>query len=121
MRPLLTLPALVDADERLVHRGRWVMVTFMLEVGDDRHLIEVVDGRVTSVTHGPFVMPTWRFALRAPAEAWAEFWSTEPPAGSNDLLALLKRRVLRVEGDLHPLMANLQWFKDVLATLRETP
>lgn len=96
-------------------------VTFLLEVGDDQHLVEVVDGRVTAVTPGPFVMPTWRFALRAPAEPWAEFWSADPPAGSHDLFALLKRRVLRVEGDLQPFMANLQWFKDVLATLREAP
>src|SRR5688572_18287274 len=121
MRPLEELARLVDADERLVHRGRWVTVTFLLGVGDKEYLVDVVDGRVASLARGPFVMPGWRFALRAPAHAWVEFWSAAPPAGSHDLFALLKRRELRIEGGLHPFMANLQWFKDVLATLRQAP
>ena len=33
-------------------------------------------------------------------------------------MALVKRRALRVEGDLHPFMANLLYFKDVMAALR---
>ena len=32
---------------------------------------------------------------------------------------LLERQGLRIEGDLHPLMANLLYFDDVLAALRE--
>ena len=119
MRPVESLPQLVDADARLVHRGRWVTASFLLEVGDDAYLVDVERGRVARVRRGPFVMPAWRFALRAPADAWATFWSPEPPPGSHDLFALIKRRVLRVDGDLHPFMANLQWFKDVLACLRD--
>ena len=121
MRPLDDLPGLVEGDGRLVHRGRWVTVRFLLGVGDEGYLVEVVEGRVASVARGPFVMPDWRFALRAPADGWARFWAAAPPAGSHDLLALLKGGSLRVEGDLHPFMANLQWFKDVVATLREAP
>jgi len=114
-----SLPALVDANQRLVHRGRWLTVTFLLEVGPESYLVDVAEGRVTAVRRGPFVMPSWRFALRAPEADWAAFWSPVPPPGSHDLLALVKRRALRLEGDLHPFMANLQWFKDVLALLRE--
>ena len=86
------LPDLVDADPVLVRRGRFIDTTF--------------------------VMPSWTFALRAPAEAWATFFQPVPPPGFNDLFAMLKRRVLKIEGDLHVFMANLLYFKGILATLR---
>ena len=41
-----------------------------------------------------------------------------PPPGSNDLMALIKRRVLKAEGDLQLFMANLRYFKEALAKLR---
>ena len=36
----------------------------------------------------------------------------------SDLFAMIRRRALRVEGNLQPFMANLLWFKDVLAAPR---
>lgn len=112
------LEQLVNADPRLVWRGRYVHTTFLVEIGDDAWLVRIEAGRVAEVKRGPFVLPSWVFALRAPREAWAEFWRPHPRPGSHDLFALLKRRVLRIEGDLQPFMANLLYFKDVMATLR---
>ena len=43
------------------------------------------------------------------------FWSPQPPPGFNDIFALFKRKLQRIEGDLHPFMANLLYIKDVLA------
>jgi hypothetical protein len=71
-----------------------------------------------SVTPGPFVMPSSSFALRAPEDEWKKFWSKRPPPGSNDLMALIKRRVLKAEGDLQIFMAHLRYFKEALAKLR---
>jgi|SRR5215813_4579996 len=110
--------ALVNGDDRLVHRGRFVDTTFLLEVGDDLYLVRIVDGRIVALTPGPFVTPNYSFALRAPLDAWRMFWQKLPPPGFNDLFALFKRGLLRIEGDLHPFMANLLYFKDVLATPR---
>lgn len=112
------LPQLVDADPALVRRGRFVDTTFLIEIGDVPYLVEIAAGRVARVRCGPFVMPSWSFALRAPAEAWAAFFQKVPPPGSNDLFALAKRKVLKIEGNLHVFMANLLYFKGVLATLR---
>jgi len=109
---------LVNADERLVHRGRFVDTTFLLELGDAGYLIRIVDGRIVTVTAGPVLTPNYSFALRAPREAWETFWQRLPPPGFNDLFALFKQGLLRIEGDLHPLMANLLYFKDVLAAPR---
>lgn len=114
------LPELVDADPVLVRRGRFLDLTFLIEIGDAPYLVTVAQGRITAVRPGPVVMPSWTFALRAPREAWAAFFQPVPPPGANDVFALLKRRVMRIEGNLHPFMANLFYFKGVLATLRGT-
>ena len=48
----------------------------------------------------------------------AEILERRPPPGSNDLMALIKRRVLKAEGNLHVFMANLRYFKESLEKLR---
>ena len=108
----------VNADAWLVQRGRFVNAQFMLEAGVEQYLVAIHAGRVESVTRGPFVMPRWTFALRAPEDAWRRFWLPLPPPGFNDILALVKSRTMKIEGDLHVLMANLRYFKDVLASVR---
>ena len=108
----------VNSDEGLVRRGRYLTTTFLLEVGQTGWLISIFEGRVVSVTKGPFVMPSSAFALRASEEEWQKFWSHRPPPGSNDLLALIKRRALRAEGDLWVFMSHLRYFKEALAKLR---
>jgi hypothetical protein len=113
-----TLKDRVNGDAGLVRRGRYLTTNFLLEVGATAWLISIFEGRIVTVTKGPFVMPSSVFALRAPAEEWEKFWSKRPPPGSNDLLALLKRRVLKAEGDLYVFMANLRYFKEALAKLR---
>jgi hypothetical protein len=112
------LAELVNRDARLVHRGRYVNTTFLLGADDDYYLIRIADGRIVSITAGPVVTPNYSFALRAPREAWEAFWQKIPTPGHNDIFALFKRGLLRIEGDLHPLMANLLYFKDVLAAPR---
>jgi hypothetical protein len=113
-----TIARLVNADEGLVRRGRFVDTTFMLTVGDDDTLIRVQEGRITAVTRGPFITPNYSFALRAPRAVWETFWQPLPPRGFTDIFALVKFRRMRVEGDIHPFMANLLYFKDVLAAPR---
>ena len=113
-----TLKERVNADAALVRRGRYLTTTFLLEVGDAAWLIAIAEGRIASVTSGPFVMPSWSFALRAPAAEWAKFFLDRPPPGSNDLMAMVRRRVLKTEGDLRVFMAHLRYFKEALAKLR---
>ena len=90
----------------------------LVEIGDVPWLVRIEAGRIVAVARGPFVMPNWTFALRASRETWDAFWQAQPRPGSHDLFAMLKRRVLRIEGDLHPFMANLLYFKQVMASLR---
>src|ERR1700759_2007303 len=108
----------VNGDASLTRRGRFLTTTFLIEVGPAQWLVSIVEGKIASVTQGPFVMPSWSFALRASQEEWQKFWSADPRPGSNDLMALIKRRVLKAEGNVHVFMANLRYFKESLEKLR---
>jgi len=106
--------AAANADAGLVRRGRYVNAVMLVDLGDESHLITIRDGRIESIVPRPRVMPVWTFAVRAPREEWEAFWKAKPVPGSHDIMALLRRRAMIVEGDLHPFMANLRYFKDVL-------
>ncbi len=112
-------PGLVNGTERLVWRGRHVRTTFLMQVGADSYLVQIEEGQIRSVKKGPFVMPAWQFALRAPVQAWGQFWSSLPPPGLHDLMAMVKFKHLTMEGDLYPLMSHLLYFKDLLSILRQ--
>ena len=112
------LTALANADAWLVHRGRFLEVTFLLQVGDAPYLVRIHRGRVESLDRGPFVQPRWTFSLRGSADAWKTFWQPLPPPGSHDLIAMIKTRALALEGDQYPFMSNLRYFKDLLALPR---
>lgn len=107
------LASKVNSDHVLVRRGRFLTTTFLLD-GTTSWLIGISEGRIVSVVRGPFVMPSWSFALRASEDEWQTFWSADPRPGFHDLMALIKRRTLKAEGNLQIFMANLQYFKEVL-------
>jgi hypothetical protein len=108
----------VNADVGLVRRGRLLTTTFLLQSGDTSWLISIFEGRIVSVNRGPFVMPSSSFALRASEAEWEKFFLAKPPPGSNDLMALVRRKALRAEGNLQVFMAHLRYFKEALAKLR---
>ncbi len=111
------LPELVNADAALVRRGRFMREEFLVAVGDEPWRVTVDAGKV-SVLGAPRLLRSWRFALRASAEAWAEHWRPFPRPGFHDLFAMAKRGEAAIEGDLLPLMQNLRYVKDVLASPR---
>ena len=111
--------AAINADPVLRRWGRLMEADVLLEVGDRSWRWVVRNGALASVTEGPFVMPSWTVALRADPAAWAVFMRPEPTPGFHDLMALVRRGALRVEGDLRPFMQHLLWFKGVFGKLRE--
>jgi hypothetical protein len=114
-----TIASLVNADAKLVRRGRFVDTTFLVAIDDADTLIRIQEGRVTKVTPGPFITPDYSFALRASRGVWEKFWQPLPPLGFTDIFALVKQTLMKVEGDIHPFMANLLYFKDVIAAPRQ--
>ena len=114
-----TLPARVAATPALARWGRDLTAELLLEVGERSWLLSLRDGQVARVQAGPFVMPSYTFALRLDPEGLARFLAPEPAPGWQDLLALRRHGALHVAGDTKPFFQHLMWFKGALALLRE--
>lgn len=112
------LAEMANGDAWLVQRGRRLNLTFLLEVGATPYYVRVSGGRIAAVDKAPRLAPSWTFALRAAEVAWASHWTGVPPPGAHDLIAMLKTKRLRIEGELHPFMSHLRYFKDLLALPR---
>lgn len=112
------LPQLVNANADLVRRGRFLACDIELGIGAVVLAVRVENGRVASVTRGPFLLKPWTFAVRMDPDTWLKFLAPVPEPGWHDIMALTKRGAARIEGDLQPVMANLQFVKDVLASPR---
>jgi hypothetical protein len=112
------LPRLLEGEPGLIRRGAFFDARFQVGIGAIPFDVAVAAGRITSLVRGPFVMSSWRFAVRGSAEGWARLWQPVPDPGWHDLLALKKRGCVVLEGDLQPLMANLQYLKDLLVLPR---
>ena len=113
--------SLIEKNERrseLSIMAQYLNTCFMISTVDDEYLVKIEKGIVTNVKEGPFVMPSYTFKLTASKEEWFKFLQTTPQPGSHDIIAMLRRKVLKFEGDLLPLMSHLLYFKFLLASLR---
>lgn len=115
---LRLLPELVNKQEPLVRRGRFVTLDFQIVVDDEACLVSIEQGKVAHVQFGTQPMRSCAFIVRAPAEAWEKFWQQTPDPWSQDLFAMVKKGRARIDGNLHPFIANLQYFKDIIAAPR---
>ncbi|WP_421999123.1 hypothetical protein [Reyranella sp.] len=112
------LPGLLAADADLRRRGRWVETDCRVDIGDEPFWLSFGGGALKGFERGPRLMRSAIFTYRATDEAWTRFWEPVPEPGWHDLLALTKRGAASLDGDLRPLLQNLQFFKDLLALPR---
>ena len=98
--------------------AQYLNTSFMISTIENEYLVNIEKGVVKNVEEGPFVMPSYVFKLTAPKNEWIKFLQNTPQPGSHDIIAMLRRKVLKFEGDLHPLMSHLLYFKLLLASLR---
>ena len=102
----------------LASMAQYLNTCFMISTIEHEYLVNIEKGIVKNVEEGPFVMPSYVFKLTAPKNEWLKFLQQTPKPGSHDIIAMLRRKVLKFEGDLHPLMSHLLYFKLLLASLR---
>ncbi len=114
------MAGIVNADLALMRAGRFFSGTFVVGFDDLPAYVTVERGRIAEVAVGRRLLRASLFSVRADAEAWAEHWRPVPRPGFHDLFAMTKSGRATVEGALQPLMANLQYVKDVLAAPRRT-
>lgn len=108
----------VNGNEALLRRGRYVSLDFTVGVGDIDYVIGVREGRIETVEERRLPTHSGRFAVRAGRGTWQEHWQPMPRRGRHDLFSMVADGVATFDGDLLPLMQNLQYFKDVLASPR---
>jgi hypothetical protein len=89
----------------------------LVGIGATAIRVVIAAGR-PSLIEGTLLLRPWRFAVRADEAVWLAHWQPTPEPGFYDLFALTKTGRATVEGDIHPLMANLQFIKDMLAAPR---
>ena len=87
-----TLPALLDANSKLLHTGRLLSVDCLLGPSDRPFLVSIRSSRITEMSAMPKTMPSWRFGYTASPQAWIEYWRPEPKPGWHDLLARSEER-----------------------------
>lgn len=109
---------IVNADHVLLRRGRYLTADIHVSLGPGAFILSIREGRVTNIEPATRLMRPWTFAVRADAADWLKHWEDPPAPGWHDLLAMSKRGLVTIEGDLKPFMANLQYIKDVLAAPR---
>ena len=112
------LAGFVNDNEALVRRGRYVDFAILVGVGEVDYIVRLDRGRVTDVRRRRVNIESGRFAIRAPAEIWTEFWQPMPKRDHHDLFSMLAAGLAQIDGDLLPFMQNLQYFKDLLAAPR---
>lgn len=112
------IAARVNADTALVRRGRFVSLDFIVGVGDTDYVVAVREGRIGAVEKRRVQTHAGRFSVRARNDVWAEHWQPMPQRGRHDLFSMVAAGLAEFDGDLLPLMQNLQYFKDVLASPR---
>ena len=112
------LPALLPADTDLIRRGRRLDVDCRIDVGSEPFFLAIREGALASLERGARLMRSTAFSVCASDEAWTNYWKPIPAPGWHDLFALTKRGAASIDGDLRPLLQNLQYFKDLLALPR---
>ncbi|MDA0359022.1 MAG: hypothetical protein O3C14_07885 [Proteobacteria bacterium] len=117
---LTGLDSLVNADPALVHRGRWVDLTFILGVGDIDYLITIQQGKIIKISQRRLQTTPGCFSIRAEASSWRKHWQKIPQRDYHDIFAMLAKGLIKIDGDLLPLMQNLQYFKDLISKNRES-
>ena len=108
------IATLVNEDAFLQRKGRFVSCVLMVESGGTRFRLTIRGGNIDSVETGCLIMARYDLLMRASIDTWSRFWEPVPAPGYNDLFALLKKRLLTIEGDVQPFMANLFYFKGML-------
>ncbi|NVK20579.1 MAG: hypothetical protein HWE30_17945 [Methylocystaceae bacterium] len=107
-----------NTKDNTVSQGKYLSTVFLMEIDHQEYLINIHNGVVVDVKTGPFVMPRWSFALRSTLEIMEEFWSERPKPGFHDLMALIKFKRMRVDGDVQLFMTHLFFIKALMESMR---
>ena len=106
----------VNSNKSLIYKGRWVNLTFTFGINDKDLLIKIIKGKIQSITTRTVKTQSGIFRIHGLSESWDKHWLKIPPRDYHDIFAMLAKNIITIDGDLTPLIQNLQYFKDLIAS-----
>ena len=104
---------IVNSNQKLVDNGKWLNISFTFGYGNDDYLFEINNGRILSINRRDLQTKSGIFKIHADIKSWQKHWLTIPPRDYHDIFAMLAKKIVTIDGNLIPLMQNLQYFKDI--------
>jgi len=108
-----------DGDATIGAMARYFTCSYLLDMGDAKIIVEMVDGKVYRMNIAPAPMDPYDFALRASPQTWREFARPVPAPMYHGIWAASFRKDLRLEGNTLVLMQNLRNFTIQFELLRK--
>ena len=108
----------VNSNQLLTKRGNWVTVAFTFGIEDTDLLINIINGKIDSIKKRTLLTESGIFRIHGSNECWEKHWLKVPPRYFHDIFSMLAKKIITIDGDLLPLMQNLQYFKDLIASNR---
>ncbi|CAN7287007.1 hypothetical protein LJR030_002575 [Rhizobium sp. LjRoot30] len=108
-----------DRDQTIGAMARYYTCTFMWDMGTQKVIVEMVDGKVYRVNTDPQPLDAYDFALRASPATWREFAKPIPDPMYHGIWAASFRRDLKIEGNILVMMQNLRNFTVQFELLRK--
>ena len=119
MKLIKNIKKLVNNNTQIISKGRWVNLKFILGVDAEDFIFEINCGKIVSIEKRTVDTKTGLFKISASLTSWKKHWLYMPPRDYHDLFAMLSKKIIKIDGNILPLMQNLQFFKDLIASNRE--
>ena len=110
---------IVNSNQKLVDNGKWLNINFTFGYGNNDYLFEINNGRILSISRRDLQTKSGIFKIHADTKSWEKHWLRIPPRDYHDIFAMLAKKIVTIDGNLIPLMQNLQYFKDIIASNRQ--
>jgi hypothetical protein len=107
-----------DKNKTIAAMARYFTCTYMLDMGQEKVIVEMIDGKVYRINVSPGSMDAYDFALRASAQTWREFAQPIPKPMYHGIWSASFRKDLKIEGNTLVLLQNLRNFTVQFELLR---
>jgi len=109
-----------NSDETIGAMAKYYTCSFMFDMGSEKVIIEMHDGKIKSINTKPSPLDPYDFALRASEKTWREFGQPMPKPMYHGIWSASFLRDLKIEGNHLVLMKNLRNFTVQFELLRKT-
>lgn len=108
-----------DRDPTIGAMARYYTCTFLWDMGTQKIIVEMVDGKTYRINTDPQPLDAYDFALRASPATWREFAKPIPEPMYHGIWSASFRRDLKIEGNILVMMQNLRNFTVHFELLRK--